>query len=377
MDKERSLAEILKEFETIASLGYREIASFLPKDQIPMGFFCPYVPEELIHASGGFPLRLMGSPIQMSHVQAHLPVNCCHLVKSSLESLLQGELHFLKGVIFSHTCDAMQGLADIWAFQKRTPLQFNFMMPTRLEGDLPRSYLRAEMERLKAFLDSNVGKVTPSNLKASIHLFNRIREKIREIYVRKRSTNQFSETHFAEVIRAGHLMDRRHHLELLEALLPSIPEKIEAGDRVPIFLSGNMVHSPSFFSLIEEAGAKVVSDDLCSGARFLPLMVKEEGDLLDDLTERYFTSYLCPAKHKGVDTHIQTLLKEVETCGAKGVVFLLYKYCENHFFDYPDLKQALESKGIPTLLLEVEDPSHSIGQLKTRLQAFVEMLSTF
>jgi len=62
MDKERSLAEILKEFETIASLGYREIASFLPKDQIPMGFFCPYVPEELIHASGGFPLRLMGDP---------------------------------------------------------------------------------------------------------------------------------------------------------------------------------------------------------------------------------------------------------------------------------------------------------------------------
>jgi benzoyl-CoA reductase/2-hydroxyglutaryl-CoA dehydratase subunit BcrC/BadD/HgdB len=70
-------------------------------------------------------------------------------------------------------------------------------------------------------------------------------------------------------------------------------------------------------------------------------------------------------------------VKDVQESGAKGAIFLLYKYCEAHFFDYPDLNRALESKGIPTLLLEVEDPSYSIGQLKIRVQAFVEMLSPF
>jgi benzoyl-CoA reductase/2-hydroxyglutaryl-CoA dehydratase subunit BcrC/BadD/HgdB len=83
---------------------------------------------------------------------------------------------------------------------------------------------------------------------------------------------------------------------------------------------------------------------------------------------------LCPSKHKGPHAHIETLLKEVQESGAKGIIFLLYKYCETYFFDYPDLKQALESKGIPTLLLEVEDPSYSIGQVEVRIQAFVEML---
>lgn len=117
MDKETSLLKILKQFETITSEGYREIASSLPKDRVPIGFFCPYVPEELIHAAGALPFRLMGTAIKMSHVQAHLPANCCHLVKSSLESLLQGDLDFLKGIIFSHTCDAMQGLAHIWLFR--------------------------------------------------------------------------------------------------------------------------------------------------------------------------------------------------------------------------------------------------------------------
>jgi benzoyl-CoA reductase/2-hydroxyglutaryl-CoA dehydratase subunit BcrC/BadD/HgdB len=104
-------------------------------------------------------------------------------------------------------------------------------------------------------------------------------------------------------------------------------------------------------------------------------MVPEDADPLESLTHRYFKSFLCPCKHKGAHAHIEALLDEVQKSEAVGVIFLLYKYCETHYFDYPDLKQALESKGIPTLLLEVEDPSYSIGQLKTRIQAFIEMLN--
>jgi bcr-type benzoyl-CoA reductase subunit C len=377
MNKEASLLKILKEFEAITSKGYREIASSLPKDRAPIGFFCPYVPEELIHAAGALPFRLMGTPIKMSHVQAYLPVNCCHLVKSSLESLLQGELDFLKGIIFSHTCDTMQGLADIWALQKRIPLQFNLMIPSRLDSELPRTYLKSEIERYKNFLESNVGKITPQSLKASIQLFNRIREKVKEIYARKlRWHKQISGSDFARIIRVGYLIDRQRYLELLNEFLKVLPEKTEGSENpVPVYLAGNMTHDDSYFSLIEEAGAIIVQDDLCSGTRFLRLMVPEDADPMEELTNRYFTSFMCPTKHQGVHAHGETLLKEVKKSEARGVIFLLYKYCEPHFFDYPDLKQGLESKGIPTLLLEVEDPSYSIAQLKTRIQAFVEMLS--
>jgi len=377
MNKETSLLKILKEFETITSKGYREIASFLPKDRVPFGFFCPYVPEELIHAAGALPFRLMGTAIKMSHAQAHLPTNCCHLVKSSLESLLQGELDFLKGIIFSHSCDAMQGLADIWALQKRIPLQFNLMIASRLNSEPSRIYLRSEIERFKNFLESNVGKITPQDLKASIRLFNRIREKVAEIYARRpKWYREISGSDFARIIRAGYLMDRRRYLELLDEFLNVLPETPEGTeDSVPVYLAGNMTHDAPYFSYIEEAGAVIVQDDLCSGTRFLRLMVPEDIDPMEGLTNRYFTSFVCPNKHQGAHAHAETLLGEVQKSGAKGVIFLLYKYCESHFFDYPDLKQALESKGIPTLLLEVEDPSFSVGQLKTRIQAFIEMLS--
>ena len=377
MTEQTSLSKVLIEFETITSKGYREIRSSLPKDRVPIGFFCPHVPEELIHAAGAFAFRLMGTPIKMSHIQAHLPPNCCHLVKSSLETLLQGDLDFLKGIVFSHTCDTMQGLAEIWALQRRIPLQFNLMIPSHFDSELSRPYLKAELERFKNFLDSNVGKITLQNLKASIQLFNRIREKLQEIYSRRpNSYIQISGADFARLIRAGYLMDRQRYLGLLDELLTGLPPKMEETEnRVPVYVVGNMVHSDSYFSLIEEAGAIVVQDDLCSGTRFLRLMVPEDTEPIDSLTSRYFNSFLCPTQHKGAHARIESLLREVEESQAKGVIFLLYKYCESHFFDYPDLKQALESKGIATLLLEVEDPSYSIGQLKVRVQAFVEMLS--
>ena len=379
MEKETSLIKVQKEIETIASLGYKEMASHVPKDRKAIGFFCLYVPDELLHAAGFLPLRLMGTPIKMSHVQAHLPSNCCHLVKSSLESLLQGDLDFLQGVIFTQTCDSMQGLSDIWAHQRRLPIHFNLMVPTNLDSEHSRHYLKTEVERFKEFLESYSGKITPERLKASIQLFNRIREKLGEIYSRRRrGLTSWSSGFFAQIIRAGYLVDRARYLELLGELLNALPEQAEEGkDLVPVYLSGNMAHSESYFSLIEEAGAMVVRDDLCSGARTLRLMVPEDVDPIKALTQRYFTSFFCPTKHKGYRAHQEALLQEVQESGARGVIFLLYKYCEAHYFDYPDLKAALESKGIPCLLLDVEDPSQSLGQLKIRLQAFVEMLQPF
>lgn len=165
-------------------------------------------------------------------------------------------------------------------------------------------------------------------------------------------------------------------LEYLEALLSTVPEGEKKEGRVPILVAGNMVHSPYYFSLIEEAGAKVTWDNLCGGARWLKLRTREDVDPFESLIERYYSLYLCPTKHRGIEDPITHLLKEAETYSAKGVIFLLYKYCENHFFDYPDLRERLESKGIFSLLLEVDDPSASLGQIKTRIQAFIEMLQT-
>jgi benzoyl-CoA reductase/2-hydroxyglutaryl-CoA dehydratase subunit BcrC/BadD/HgdB len=377
MTKQTSLNKIQKEIEDITSRSYRDMISLLPKGRMPIGFFCPLVPEELIHAAGALPFRLMGQSIPITHAQAHLPPYCCHLVKASLESLLQGELNFLRGVVFCQTCDSMKGLSDIWARQGIVPSHFNLMIPTHLDSKYARPYLRAEMERFKDFLEATVGKISPQELKASIRLFNRIRKMLAKIYsLRRTASAQLPGAYFARIIRAGYWMDRVRYLELLEGLVTGLRgQREERESPVSIYLTGNMAHADTYFSLIEEAGAIVVQDDLCSGARTFRLMVAEDRDPLKALTERYFQSYFCPTKYSDPQAHINILLHEVEDTGAHGVIFLLYKYCEACFFDYPDLKAALDAKGIPALLLEVEDPFQSTEQLKIRIQAFVEMLN--
>jgi len=374
---ESSLSKILKEFESISSRSYQEIIPLLPRHRAPVGFFCPYVPEELIYAAGGHPFRLMGATVKTSHIQAHLPAYCCHLVKSSLESLLQGDLDFLRGIVFGQTCDTMLGFSEIWAIQRRTPFPFNLAIPSHLDSERSRPYVKAEIERFKDFLDSSLGEITSENLKLSIQLFNRLRDSQKELYQRRsKNSTQLRGDDFARIIRAGYLMDRSQYTELLQELLGSLKgEANKNNERVPLFVAGNMTHADVWFSLIEEAGAFIVRDDLCSGARTFRLRVREDLNPIDALTERYFNAYFCPTKYMGAQAHVESLLKDVQDSRAKGVIFLLYKYCEDHFFDYPDLKTVLESKGIPALLLEVEDPSYSIGQLKIRIQAFIEMLS--
>ena len=377
MTQKNLFSDLLEEVEQIASRGWPEIAAHLPPGRISIGYFCPFVPEELLQAAGAVPIRLMDIPVKISHAQAHLPAYCCHLVKSSLENYLRGELDFLQGIVFCQSCDTMKGLADIWAIQGRLSFQFNLIVPTRLNSPLARDYFRTELEGLKAALEKKLGNIPAESLQEAIRLFNRIRDQLRTLYDRNRlDPGRLSGRGLANIIRAGYLMDRDQYLLLLTRLLDSWPEQSEGKTPgVPLYLSGNIVHSGDWFSLIEEAGGRIVYDDLCSGARTLRLTVKEEGDPLDALVDRYFTTFLCPTKHQGIQTHQELLLKEVQESGAKGVVFIFYKYCESYYFDYPDLKKILEDEGYPTLLLEIEDPSQSREQMKIRLQAFVEMLS--
>ena len=174
---------------------------------------------------------------------------------------------------------------------------------------------------------------------------------------------------------SGFWMDREAYLLLLKDLTAALPEIPRSGrGPIPVFVTGNMNHEPYWQALIEESGAQIVWDDLCSGARTFRLKAAEQGDPLDVLTDRYFSSCFCPTKYYGPWARQETLAREVKESGAKGVIFLLYKYCEPHFFDYPDLKAFFEAQGIPSLLLEVEDPSQSREQNKIRIQAFLEML---
>ena len=92
------------------------------------------------------------------------------------------------------------------------------------------------------------------------------------------------------------------------------------------------------------------------------------------ITHRYRERVVCPAKHAGIYNRGAYLLEKVKETQADGVVFLFLKFCDPHGFDYPYMKAMLDKEGIPSILFEIEDQLSSEGQLRTRCEAFLEML---
>ena len=126
-------------------------------------------------------------------------------------------------------------------------------------------------------------------------------------------------------------------------------------------------------SRIDKLGGRVVGDDLCTGSRYFDTAVDELAEPFAALTERYLQRAPCPVKHGASQPRTQRLLRLCHDTDAQGVIFMLPKFCEPHAFDYVPLAHALQGADVPHLLIET-DVSIPMGQLRTRLQAFIEML---
>jgi benzoyl-CoA reductase/2-hydroxyglutaryl-CoA dehydratase subunit BcrC/BadD/HgdB len=178
-------------------------------------------------------------------------------------------------------------------------------------------------------------------------------------------------------MKASMIMDRQELLVLLEEVITEhgAGKGAEAaGTCKRLVLSGGICDFPDVYTMIEEEGGAVVWDDLCMGSRAFAGDYAAQEDPIEAIAGRYLERIVCPAKHSGLTRRADHLIKTVRDRDARGVIILLLKFCDPHAFDYPYLKNALEKEGIPHLLLEVEDQLPPDGQLRTRFEAFLEML---
>jgi benzoyl-CoA reductase subunit C len=343
----------------------------------PMGYLCSYVPEELIHAAGLTPVRLRGTAAPIRYADAHLQSFACALCRSTLDQALGCDLGFLAGTVFAHTCDTMQALADLW--RMNTPNSHfvdTVMQPSNLGSPNARAYLIDELKRFRQGLGDLIGRaIGDDDLRASIVLYDETRQLVHALQARR---EQLSAPEFFAVLDAAQAMPREVFNPLLAELLAALKENpsCPASGRknsARLFLVGAVLDEPRVLDLIEEAGASVVGDDLCSGSRHFHGRVGSDGDPIAGLAGYYLERPPCPTKFlPGHDSGLY-LLDQVRQARAGGVVFALKKFCEPHAFDYALVQPALDRAGVPHLLLEMEQVP-SLEGLRTRLQAFVEML---
>ena len=346
-----------------------------------IGFFCSYLPEEVIVAAGGLPFRISRAGGQYSLADGHLQAYCCSPARGALEAALSGQLEFLDGVVFAHTCDAMQRLSDIWRLNIASVFHLDVAVPSRLNSPGSRSFLEAVFRRYRQELEAQLGRtISEDALSAAVKTGNRVREGMARLYALGRERpDLLSGTDLQQLSRAVMVMDRKEAARVLSDLADELrtaevrdPAEGPTGQR--ILLSGSVCPLPGVHELLEQRGARVVWDDFCTGARYYEGRVCEQGEPLSALAARFHERGICPAKHAGLWSRGNYLLEKVRQNRADGIIFLLVKFCDPQAFDLPDLRQFLERHAIPSAAIELEDASRLQGGVTTRCEAFLEML---
>ncbi len=330
------------------------------------GYFCSYVPVELIHAVGLTPVRLLVGPPPGDVAGRYLQPFCCSFARSLLEGLADGTYGYLSAVVMPHTCDTIRNLSDLVETAAPGARVLRLMVPTLAHTPEAVEFMVEELAVLKSALEETAGSgIGRWDLGGSISLYNRCRSAMANLREKNPGNRELYAAHLAL-----QLTDPEGFLALATALEPG--ERKAGTKRVAVV--GGPVPQLDVFDLLEEYGMHVAWDDLCTASRFAAGMVAENGDPLRALAERYLSRRPCPTKLDPANRREESLVKGVRASGAEGVVFAQQAFCEFHSFDYPGLKRRLDAEGIPSVRLDLEHPFQPTGQMRTRLQALSEML---
>jgi len=341
-----------------------------------LGYFCTYTPVEMIHAAGFVPVRILGDGGRTVARAATLtPSFICPYLRQALEKALSGDYDFLAGVVQGYTCDAACGVINIWELNVPAELYHTVPLPY-LDSPEARTFFRAALTELAEKLNGIGGRLTDESLAVSLDLYAEIRRLMLGLYERRsRGRLSLSAADFLAVIQAGLVTPPEEYLPMLRRLAAAGETGVEGGkgQGVPILISGSVIGETNVLEILERCGARVVGDDLCTGWRCFSPPAGEGADPIDRLMDRHFKRFPCPARMKSQE-RAPMIADLVHTCGAKGVVFMLQKFCTPHLADLPVVLEALQARGLRGLVVELEETGLNEGQLRTKLETFLEML---
>lgn len=341
----------------LATIDLSEYVAAKKKDTNIFAYFCSYTPEEIIHAAGILPVRLYGTA-SIDKADMYLQSYCCAYAKQVLE---EGLTHSYTGSIFVHSCDTMQRLSDIWKKNINEDFHDVINFPVAMNKSL--NYLVKELQRFKTQLEKYTREISDKDLVNSIKIYNKNRNLLRKLY-EKRKEGYLSAVVIDHIMKASMTMEKNEHSLLLEDFLKDITLQHNTNPR--LLIAGSIVLHPGILRIIEKYGS-IRYDDLCTGSRYLNQV---EDFSLKGIAKRYQNMW-CPCKHV-VHDHADYIIEKCTEYTIDGVIFILQKFCEPHFFEVVHTKKMLQENGYPCIILEMHN--QPLEQMRTRVQAFCELL---
>jgi benzoyl-CoA reductase/2-hydroxyglutaryl-CoA dehydratase subunit BcrC/BadD/HgdB len=374
----------------------KEIRDFKAKGGKVVGFACMFAPIELILAAGAIPIRIDSGFYTPSKIGDRIvPVEVCPLVRSMIGLAMADLYPYLEmcdAIVSPNSCDGKTKVCEI--LNDSVPV-WQMTVPRVKDTPAAKKYWLEQVHEVKAKLEKLTGKsIGRKELREAIKTTLGATEATRRLQgLRRGSPSVISGRDAMMVTQMSYFDDLRRWTEKTNLLCDELEKRVQekvyvAPENTPrILLTGSPMTWPDCWkipNLIEEAKPQglIVGDEFCSGDRVFydPVGVDEGslGDMLTAVAERYVMPCTCPCytSEQGNQDRLDKLETIVKDFKIDGVIYHVIRGCHLYAMEYMRLKRYFEMKNIPIYYLDTEYSREDSGQMKTRIEAFIEMLAT-
>ncbi|MBC9784644.1 2-hydroxyacyl-CoA dehydratase [Heliobacterium chlorum] len=350
-----------------------------------VGHYCVFAPQELIVAAGGVPVALCATKEEpIADGEKVLPRNFCPLIKSSYGFAITDKCPFFLHsdlVLGETTCDGKKKMFELMG--KFKPLMVMNLPPSN-KDEASQTYWLSEVARLKAYLEDYFQvAITEEAMTAAIEELNQERRLMQRLagYL-THDPVPFSGQDLLKVLWSRNFVfDRAAFAEQVEELMKELDERIAEGvgatakgaKRIIVTGVPTGVGTEKVIRILEESGAAVVFLENCAGMKQFIRLVDETKAPLEAIAEKYLATP-CSCMSPNPD-RMELLARLVDEYKADGVVDITWQGCHTYNVEARVLRDYLkEHRGTPVLHIETDYSEGDSQQIKTRVQAFLEML---
>ena len=341
-----------------------------------VGFFCSYVPLELLDAAGVLPYRIKGvSERDIGTGTIYLSTRLCTFSRNALTLALEDDLSFVDGFVGTNTCDQIRRTSQNWVI--KNPPEFSYFIHTPRAYNADNiSHYQGGLTQLKSKLEAWLERqITDDDLREASNKRNRSRFLLRQLSdLRKQEDLPLSGSEMLTVSVAYHQMPVEQFIQAAEELLKERTVSNGKKGEARVILAGGPIDDPSYVSFIEEQGLDVVADPVCFGLRCYWDDVDVEKPPFQAIAERALTHFPCARMGESFPRRWEDIERIYDDYKADGIIYQRLKFCQLWGVDTHNMNPLCEKRNIPLLHLEREYGIISTGQLKTRLQAFTELI---
>jgi len=370
----------------VHGLRIKELQAAKARGQKIIGTFCVFVPEELSLAADAIQVGLCaGAEIGKDAAEKILPRNTCALIKSFVGFKIARLCPYIEScdlVVGETTCDGKKKAYEILADYAPVYVMEIPQMKQACDRDL----WKAEILRFKAEIERVTGNtITATRLKEAIKLVNARRAVLQRLNrLRAVAPAPISGRDALLINQISFYDDPVRFTQKIGELCDELELRIKAGQGVApadtprLMLSGCPMAVPNWKLpfVVESSGAVIVGEESCIGARNTRDLVDESGEtleaMLDAIAERYMRiDCACFTPNTERLEHVVEMARDLK---ADGVIHYGLSFCQPYAIEAFKVEKALTAAGIPMLSIETDYSMEDVEQLKTRVEAFVEML---